>query len=30
LNSDGPFKASLQGRLQATGKTGQMLEQQLP
>ena len=30
LNSDGPFKASLQGRLQATSKTGQTLEQQLP
>ncbi|MEX3242274.1 AsmA family protein [Serratia quinivorans] len=30
LNSDGPFKASLQGRLQATSKSGQTLEQQLP
>ncbi len=30
LNSDGPFKASLQGRLQATSKAGQTLEQQLP
>ena len=30
LNSDGPFKASLQGRLQATSKTGHTLEQQLP
>lgn len=30
LNSDGPFKASLQGRLQATSKNGQTLEQQLP
>ncbi|TFZ48260.1 AsmA family protein [Serratia proteamaculans] len=30
LNSDGPFKASLQGLLQATSKTGQTLEQQLP
>jgi len=29
LNSDGPFKASLQGRLQATSKNGQTLEQQL-
>ncbi len=30
LNSDGPFKASLQGHLQATSKEGQTLEQQLP
>ncbi|CAI2154792.1 AsmA family protein [Serratia quinivorans] len=30
LNSDGPFKSSLQGRLQATSKSGQTLEQQLP
>ncbi|CAI1908909.1 Uncharacterized protein involved in outer membrane biogenesis [Serratia quinivorans] len=30
LNSDGPFKSSLQGRLQATSKNGQTLEQQLP
>lgn len=30
LNSDGPFKASLQGQLQATSKAGQTLEQQLP
>lgn len=30
LNSDGPLKASLQGRLQATSKEGQTLEQQLP
>ncbi|CAI2027057.1 MULTISPECIES: AsmA family protein [Serratia] len=30
LSSDGPFKASLQGRLQATSKSGQTLEQQLP
>ncbi|WP_329911697.1 AsmA family protein [Serratia quinivorans] len=30
LSSDGPFKASLQGRLQATSKNGQTLEQQLP
>ncbi|WP_431224450.1 AsmA family protein [Serratia sp. L9] len=30
LNSDGPFKASLQGQLQATSKEGQTLEQQLP
>jgi hypothetical protein len=30
LNSDGPFKSSLQGRLQATSKGGQTLEQQLP
>jgi hypothetical protein len=30
LNGDGPFKASLQGHLQATSKEGQTLEQQLP
>lgn len=30
LNSDGPFKSSLQGHLQATSKEGQTLEQQLP
>jgi hypothetical protein len=30
LSSDGPFKSSLQGRLQATSKSGQTLEQQLP
>ncbi|CAI1207243.1 AsmA family protein [Serratia quinivorans] len=30
LNSDGPFKSALQGRLQATSKNGQTLEQQLP
>ncbi|CAI1842191.1 Uncharacterized protein involved in outer membrane biogenesis [Serratia quinivorans] len=30
LSSDGPFKSSLQGRLQATSKAGQTLEQQLP
>lgn len=30
LNSDGPFKASLHGQLQATSKDGQTLEQQLP
>ncbi len=30
LNSDGPFKASLRGQLQATSKDGQTLEQQVP
>jgi hypothetical protein len=30
LNSDGPFKASLKGHLQATSKDGQTLEQQVP
>ncbi|AYM92725.1 AsmA family protein [compost metagenome] len=30
LNSDGPFKASLKGQLQATSKDGQTLEQQVP
>ena len=30
LNSDGPFKASLQGQLKATSNAGQTLEQQLP
>ncbi|QGH61288.1 AsmA family protein [Serratia proteamaculans] len=30
LSRDGPFKSSLQGRLQATNKAGQTLEQQLP
>ncbi|MNV96407.1 AsmA family protein [compost metagenome] len=30
LNSDGPFKASLQGRLQATAADGQTVNQQLP
>ncbi|PVZ83578.1 AsmA family protein [Serratia sp. S1B] len=30
LNSDGPFKASLQGHLQAINKEGQTLEQSVP
>lgn len=30
LNGDGPFRASLQGHLQATSKEGQTQEQQLP
>jgi hypothetical protein len=30
LNSDGPFKASLQGHLQATARDGQTVNQQLP
>ncbi|CUW25259.1 AsmA family protein [Serratia grimesii] len=30
LNSDGPFKASLQGQLQATARDGQTVNQQLP